>query len=168
MKKVLSASFATLMLTTGMAAPAFASQTPVETKVVPNQKTNLETSRTAQVSFSKEVLASQGYNTSQIGTNEGKIGLTVKGAIKVLNANKERVNAAIKAGVNKLPGLTKAQKAKWISYLSVNQLTEYLAAYTSWGDNIEGAIYQSYIDIGAPVWIAKPIAVTVTYLIPFL
>ncbi|PKE16164.1 hypothetical protein [Macrococcoides caseolyticum] len=156
MKKVLTINLVSTLLLTGVASPIMASE---NNTTVSNQKSNEQIAR--------EVLKSQGYNLNNVGEDEGKAKVTVKGAIEILKRNKTRINNAIKGAIDKIP-MSKEAKAKWKKAITVDVILGYLTAYTDWGDRVEDAIYNAILKTGAPSWVAKPIAVTLAFLIPVL
>lgn len=162
MKKVLTTTLVSTLLLTGVASPVMASEnitTNENNATVNNQKSNEQIAR--------EVLKSQGYNLNNVGEDEGKVKVTVKGAIEILKRNKTRINNAIKGAIDKIP-MSKEAKAKWKKAITVDVILGYLTAYTDWGDRVEDAIYNAILKTGAPWWVAKPIAVTIAFLIPIL
>ncbi|WP_020006666.1 hypothetical protein [Salinicoccus albus] len=132
-----------------------------------------------QEEFSMDVLKDLGYSEEEITLNQsivedentfqtrGKIGFTVKQAVKVLKANKDKVDNAIDSAINKLP-VSKSIKDNWKEAITVTALINTADHYVAFGSNVEGWIHQFLVDRGMWNWAAWTVSKTLSLLIPIL
>ncbi|MFH0717432.1 hypothetical protein WMC59_11630 [Staphylococcus delphini] len=162
MKTVIITSLSSLILVTGMAPPIANAKENLNNNQSSNvqNETNINSEKIARESAKANGANLKAYDSKQM--ERGKVTWTLKGAKAVLSKNKAKINGAIKTAIEKLP-LSKAQKKKWISVITIDGLIKYLNQITNFSGSIEDAAQGWLTSIGVPGWIAQVIVQTISF-----
>lgn len=181
-KLIFSAASSTLLATSILTPLASASESQEPTNQDHNSQIINKTNKLPEnppKNFNEDryvddVLSSQNINPTEARQhalaekqNRGKVGMTVKTAMKSIKKYKTQIQNTINSAIDKLP-LSQQVKAHWKKVITVDALLEALGHYTNFGDNVEGAITNALTDLGVPGWIATGLAKTITFAIPVL
>ncbi|MCE4967168.1 hypothetical protein [Staphylococcus chromogenes] len=162
MKKVVVASLSSVILATGVVSPMVNAKENVNNNQSSNVQngTNVNSEKIARESAKANGADLRAYDSKQM--ERGKVTWTLKGAKEVLSKNKAKINSAIKTAIEKLP-LSKAQKKKWISVITIDGFIKYLNQITNFTGSIEDAAQGWLTSIGVPGWIAQVIVQTISF-----
>jgi hypothetical protein len=162
LKKIIVSSLSGLILATGMTSPVINAKENVNN----NQSSNVQSEiKVNSEKIAREAAKQNGADLRAYDAKKmerGKSSWTLKGAKKVLSENKDKINSAIKSAIEKLP-LSKAQKKKWISVISIDGFIKYLNQITNFTGSIEDAATDWLKSIGVPGWIAQVVVQTISF-----